>query len=175
MNERELIKRAQAGDYEAFSELVNDSKAKLFGFVMKLVGNSDDADDIVQETYLKAIDKIEQFRSEASFSTWLTTIALNLARAMYARNKQAPLKSIEEYLPVDPNESHQSFSLFDWRDPHAALEDKELAELVKEGLKMLPDKYREAFLLRYVSEMSVKEIAVEIGESVAAVKSRILR
>lgn len=178
MSETELIQRAQAGDFDAFAELVNLHKDKVYGLIRRLTGNADDAADIIQDTFLKAIDKIDQFRGEASFGTWLTSIALNQARAAFAKNRQTDLKPLEEYLPGGGSGgdlSHDHAQLFDWRNPLQQLEDAEIRRLVNEGVSELPFKYREAFILRYVEEKSVKEVAAAIGESEAAAKSRILR
>ncbi|MBD3402755.1 sigma-70 family RNA polymerase sigma factor [candidate division GN15 bacterium] len=178
MSEAEIVKRAQAGDFEAFTELVNAHKDKLYAFVRKLTGDPDDTNDIVQDTFLKAIDKIDQFRGEASFGTWLTSIALNQARALFAKRKQGEMKPIEAYLPVGATNGEHPLaeaSLFDWEDPLANLERAEIGRLIEEGLETIPFAYREAFLLRYVEEMSVKEVAATIGQTVAATKSRILR
>jgi len=178
MNERELVRSAQAGDFEAFTELLNANKDRIYLLARKLTGTNEDAEDVVQDTFLKAIDKIGQFRLESSFSTWLYSIALNEARAHFAGRKQADLKPIEEYLPTghgDGADSAVSERLFDWRDPHRELESTELRQMIDKAVAELPYAYREAFLLRYVEEMSVKEVARLIGESVAATKSRILR
>ena len=178
MNEKELVTRAQAGDFAAFAELINAQKNKIYALVRKLTGNTEDAEDIVQETFLRAIDKIDQFRGESSFGTWLYTIALNLTRAEYAKQKQAELRPIEEYLPTKGEvgeHSHAGSGLFDWRDPHQILESKQLSSIIDRVLGDLPYKYREAFILRYFEELPVKEVARVINESEAATKSRILR
>jgi RNA polymerase sigma-70 factor (ECF subfamily) len=184
MDERELVQKAQAGDFEAFAELINAHKDKIYGLGLRLSGNSEDAEDIVQDTLLKAIDKIDQFRQESSFGTWLYAIALNQARTLLAKRKQTDLKPIDEYLPAhqhtdgaqtkaDSTPAHAS--LFEWRDPEKLFESEELRQTINRLIAELPYKYREAFLLRYDEELSVKEIAKVIDESVAATKSRILR
>lgn len=175
MDERELIARMRAGDFEAFSELVDDHKDKLFTLVHRLVGNKENAEDIIQETFLKAIDNIGQFRGESSFGTWLYAIALNLTRAHFAMLKETDLLPIEGYISLG-EETHEGHSqLLDWQDPHKVLEIKEIRESVNSALSKLPIKYREAFLLRYYNEFSVKEVAKLICESEASTKSRILR
>ena len=178
MNEKELVQRAQAGDFKAFAELIGAHKSKIYGLARKLSGNDQDAEDIVQDTFLKAIDKIDQFRQEASFGTWLYTIALNESRAHFAKRKQSDLKPIEEYLPAGHAGDHQTADhhrLFDWQDPGRVMEKEELRRTIDRYIAELPYKYREAFVLRYVEEMSVKEVAKAINESEAATKSRILR
>ena len=178
MDERALVQRAQHGDFDAFTELVNAHKNKIYGLARKLAGSAEDAEDIVQETLLKAIDKIDQFRLEASFGTWLYTIALNQARAMFAKQKQADLRPIDDYLPTrlkGAEASEEIRSLHDWRDPAQIFETEELRRVLDEAVAGLPYKYREAFVLRYVEELPVKEVARIINESEAATKSRILR
>jgi len=185
MSEKELVQRAQAGDFGAFSELISTHKPRIYGLALKLAGNEEDAEDILQDTFLKAIDKIDQFRQESSFGTWLYAIALNEARAMLQKRKQADLRPIEEYMPSghhgDENvhlEDHPgtvSPRLFDWKDPEKLFEAQELRQTINHLVAELPYDYREAFVLRYIEELSVKEVAEKIGESEAATKSRILR
>ena len=178
MSERELVARAKAGDFEAFNALISKHKGRIFALGKKLSGNDQDAEDIVQETFMKAIDKIDQFRGEAAFGTWLYSIALNEGRAHLSRQKQAELKPIEAYLPSGSSsefDAIDSSRLFDWKDPHEILEAEELRSVIDDALGELPYKYREAFLLRYSEEFSIKEIAEMIGETVASTKSRVLR
>jgi RNA polymerase sigma-70 factor (ECF subfamily) len=179
MDERTLIAQARKGDFDAFLQLVNEHKAKVWAMVRRLAGNEEDAEDIMQDTLLKAIDKIDQFRGEASFGTWLYSIALNQSRAQFARRKQADLKPIEDYLPgrgVSPDGHHRhEADLFDWRDPHEILQSEQLKTIINEAIAELPYPYREAFLLRYIEELPVKEVARLTGQSEASAKSRILR
>jgi RNA polymerase sigma-70 factor, ECF subfamily len=178
MNEKQLIERAKSGDFSAFMELIDAHKIKVFSLVRRLAGNEQDAEDIMQDSLLKAIDKIDTFRGDSSFGTWLYAIALNEARGHLLREKQRDLKSIEDYIPMHSGGSEReesSHSLFEWDDPHRKLESKELQNIIEEGLVNLPYDYREAFVLRYIDELSVKEVAALIRESEAATKSRILR
>ncbi|MDH3890652.1 MAG: sigma-70 family RNA polymerase sigma factor [candidate division Zixibacteria bacterium] len=178
MNEKQLVAQAKAGDFDAFAKLIEANKQKVFALIRRLAGNNEDAEDILQESFLKAIDKIDQFRQESTFGTWLSSIALNQARALHAKSKQADLKPIEEYLPGGSTHGdghHDSLRLFDWKDPHQLMESREIKQLVDDAVAALPYKYREAFLLRYVEELSVKEVAGLTNQSVASAKSRILR
>ncbi len=178
MDEKTLVQNAQAGDFSAFTELIQAHQDKIYGLARKLSGNSEDAEDIVQDTFLKAIDKIDQFRLESSFGTWLYSIALNQARGLFAKRKQTELKPVEDYLPSehDSQGNHvESHKLSDWRNPEQLLETEELRQTLNRLVAELPYKYREAFVLRYIEELSVKEVAEAINESEAATKSRILR
>lgn len=177
MYEKQLVAKAQEGDFDAFLLLVNDHKSKIYNLALKMTGSVQDAEDIVQDTLIKAIDKIDQFRGESAFGTWLYSIALNQTRALMANSKKTDLKPIDEYLPsINSHDAdHDSLRLFDWRDPHKLLEQNELRDIINDAIETLPLKYKEAFILRYYEELSIKEVADLIGESVAATKSRVLR
>lgn len=174
MNEKELIKRAQSGDFEAFSILIEGHKDKIYRLALKLTGNREDAEDIVQETLMKAIDAIDKFRMEASFGTWLYSIALNNIRAHTGDRKRAALKPLEEYLPNSHSDSINS-ELFDWGDPHQLFERKQLNDIIESSLAELPLKYSVPFTLRYMEDMPVKDVARVLKLSLPATKSRILR
>ncbi|MBD3233870.1 MAG: sigma-70 family RNA polymerase sigma factor, partial [candidate division Zixibacteria bacterium] len=121
MNEAILIKKAQSGDFSSFSELIEAHKSRIYSLALKMTRNPQDSEDIVQETFLKAIDKIDQFRGEAAFGSWIYSIALNQVRQHLGKQKREDLKPIEEYLPVgDADRLHNSKAvrLFDWQDPH---------------------------------------------------------
>ncbi len=178
MNEKEDIKLAQSGDFEAFSRLIESNKAKLYALALKMTGNKLDAEDIVSETLIKAIDNIEKFRGESAFGTWLYSIALNQSRALLAKQKQTEIKEIEEYLPgksSDEMHKNKNMQLFDWDDPHSQLEAAELKKIIQLAIDELPYQFKEVFLLRYFEELSIKEIAEMIDETVASTKSRVLR
>jgi RNA polymerase sigma-70 factor (ECF subfamily) len=178
MNEQELVRKARSGDFEAFSQLVAKYQTRIYNLALKMTGNEQDGEDIVQDTLVKAIDNIDRFRGESSFGTWLYSIALNEARTLLSKRKQTDLKPIEEYLPSqDSSDLHSdaAVGLFDWKDPHHQLENQELRQIINAGITELPYIYRAAFLLRYIDGLSIKEIAELTGETVAATKSRVLR
>jgi RNA polymerase sigma-70 factor (ECF subfamily) len=176
MDEKLLVQKAQSGDFDAFSTLVDAHKGRIFALALKITGNEQDAEDIVQETLLKAIDNIDKFRGESAFGSWLYAIALNQAKRHYGEEKRAELLPIEDYLPsVGAGDMHSSAKLFDWLDPHKILESDELRSIIDNALSELPPRYREVFLLRYYEELPVKEIAAITKQSVASAKSRILR
>lgn len=179
MCEKELVQKAKSGDFQAFSKLIEANKNKIYALALNMTGNPEDAQDIVQETLLKAIDNIDKFREESKFGTWLYSIALNQSRALLAKHKQTDLKPIEAYLPsggeFDQVHDHSKITLFDWKDPHRQLENNELRKIINEAVGILPPAYREAFVLRYIEELSIKEIAKLTSNTTANVKSRVLR
>jgi len=172
--EQQLVRRAQAGDFDAFTELIAAHRTRLYNLALKMTGSQLDAEDIVQDTFLKAIDRIDQFRGEAAFGTWLYAITLNETRMALAREKRADLRPIEDYLPAHDRD-HGGPTVYDWRDPHRLLEQGELRTAIDRAIGELPLPYREAFVLRYIDELPIKEVAELLGESVAATKSRVLR
>ena len=178
MDEKELVAAAKSGDYEAFNSLIAMNKGRIYALATRMLGNVEDAEDVVQETFLKAIDKIDQFRGDASFGTWLYSIALNKARAGLSKQRDSDLGPIEEYLPAGGNHALDVSTgqrLFDWADPHTVLENEELRRIMDKLIQELPYKYRAAFVLRYQEELPIKEVARLINESVASTKSRVLR
>lgn len=172
MDEKTLVTRAKKGDRAAFDELVSSHVDRVYRLGLKLTGDEDEAQDILQETFLKAIDNLDRFRMESSFGTWLYAIALNVVRAAAGERKRMQLKPIEEYLPGDGSEDPR---LFDWGDPHRLFESRELRRLVDEALADIPEEHAMPFVLRYVEGLPVKEIADAMGITLAAAKSRILR
>jgi len=175
MNEKELVKLAQGGDFDAFSRLIAEQKDKIYRLALKLTGNREDAEDIVQETFLKAVDNIDKFRLESSFGTWLYTIALNSIRVHMGSRKRMNIKDIDEYLPDSHSDENIHSQLYDWGDPHKLFERKQLEEMIESSLAELPHKYNMPFILRYMEDMSVKEVSKILNLSLPATKSRILR
>lgn len=173
MSEKELVKRAQAGDFEAFNDLVKAHADRIYRLALKVTKNREDAEDVVQNTFLKAIDKIDSFRGESSFGTWVYSIALNEIRSHLSGGSKMSIRPIEEYLPGSHEDGARE--LFDWGDPHSYLENRQLQQYIDDALEEMPDMYSIPFVLRYLEELSVKEIADILGLSVAATKSRILR
>jgi len=176
IKEKELVQRAQSGDYGAFTDLIEEYRAKIYGLALKLSKNREDAEDVFQETFLKAIDNIKQFRAEASFGTWLYTIAVNIVRAKYARESKTDLLPIEDYLPAKHGHADEDSSqLLDWNDPLSRLSSQETQQRLDAAVKELPTMYRIPFILRYVMDMPVQEVADTLKISLPAIKSRILR
>lgn len=173
MDEKQLVKQAQAGDFAAFSKLVEKYQKQIFNLARRMTGNVQNAEDILQETLLKAIDNIDKFRGESSFGTWLYSIALNAGRAFLKQEKRADLQPIEEYLPAKNHDDNHG--LYEWRDPHKVMEQEQLRKFLDEAIDELRAEYSIPFILRYVEELPVKEVARIMNLSEAATKSRILR
>ena len=173
MNESELVKRAKSGDFTAFNDLVKAHADRIYRLALKVTKNREDSEDVVQNTFLKAVDKIEQFREESSFGTWIYAIALNEIRSHISGESKMTLKPIDNYLPAGHEDGAKE--LFDWGDPHTYMENQQLQQYLDDMLEEMPEKYSVPFIMRYIEELPVKEIAELLNLSVAAAKSRILR
>jgi RNA polymerase sigma-70 factor (ECF subfamily) len=170
------VQRAREGDPDAFWQLVERHGPMVRRILMRLVKDRERADDLFSDTFLKAADKIKRFRGESAFSTWLISIALNLARNELKKEKRRQAIGWDE---VIPHEAHRhgagAPALTEWRDPHDVLEAKELKELLDQALQRLPHKYRIVFTLRDVEGLTTAETAEALGLSQTAVKSRAVR
>lgn len=172
-----LVRRAQQGDLQAFESLVTRHERRVFGLAVRIVGNTHDAEEVVQQTFLSVIEHLGEFRQESRFSTWLMRIASNHALALLrkpARRKTVPLtedRSEEDYADVP----HPEF-IAQWREtPEELAARREARELLDQALQELQEKYRLVFLLRDVEGLSTKETAEALGITVSNVKIRLLR
>ena len=155
----------------AFEILVERYKNQLMNFVYRFTGDDDLSKDIVQETFIKVFKNRLQYKAEYKFSTWIYTIAGNLAKSELARKKQKNQVSLSVY----DNDDRK----IEIPDPGASPEkivDMEMKEkLIQEALLKIPELYREAVILRDIQELSYDEIAVMMTTTVGTVKSRINR
>jgi len=174
-NEAELIRRICSGEKELFYELVRPYERAVFATAMSILGNQADAEEASQEAVLKALSHLSSFRSEARFSTWLTTIAINEARLKLRKDRRHLYESVDE---PNSNEEGDYFpkDFADWREiPSESLRRKELRDALKRAMAALPEKYREVLVLRDIQQMSIEETAQSLGISTANVKTRLLR
>lgn len=169
----ELVESAQAGDPQAFETLVQRYKVRLTRYLSLLIRDPADADDVVQETFIRAYMALNNFRGEASFSTWLFRIGLNVAKHNLAkRGRQLPRAS-------DPGDDegggHEGAGEADFDTPEAKMETQEILVLLEEALARLPEEQRTSFELRELEGLSYEEIATQMDCPVGTVRSRIHR
>lgn len=168
--DEELVRRAQADDDRAFGELVSRYETKVFSLALKMVRNPEDAEDVLQDTFLRAYRGIKSFKGNSTFSTWIYRITANSA-LMRLRKKQLPTVSIE-----DADERETPVNIADWSPgPVEQLLSQELQRVMDEAIEALPAEFRQVFVLRDIEEMSNAEAAEILDLSVAAVKSRLHR
>ena len=167
----ELVERVQAGDIERFEELVNRHSRRIYRTLLGITGNHEDAEDGVQNAFLKAFLHINDFQSAARFSTWLMRIAINEGMERLRRRKN--------FESLDQEESEEGFRprlVLSWHETPEQLYSKaQVRELVEKELVKLPAKYRVVVVLRDLEQLSTEEAAESLGLAPAALKSRLLR
>ncbi len=170
-SEAQVIAAIIAGDTHLFHDLIRPYEHTVFSMAMTLLRNPQEAEDVAQETFLKALRNLHTYRAEARFSTWLVTIALNEARHRLRRDR-----AFESLDASDETDRIAPELLRDWREvPSEMLERLELRKMLQEAVTELPMIYREVFLLRDAEELSISESAELLGISAASVKVRLHR
>jgi RNA polymerase sigma-70 factor (ECF subfamily) len=164
-----LLDAARAGDRAALSKLLERHQQKVFGFGVKMCGDSEDAKDIAQDTLLTMARTVRDFRGDASLSTWLYTVARSFCIKKRRRTKGAP--AFHEQLDQVTRDSASEPSM----TPEQALLGREARETVASALDTLDPEAREVVVLRDVEGLTAAEVAEVTGVSVAAVKSRLHR
>lgn len=165
--ERQLIEAAQNGDKAAFGRLIRNEQKRLFRFVYGLIGSFDQTEDIVQESFVKAYQAIDSFRTEYSFYPWLSTIARNLTYNHIQREgKKTSLDQLEE-TGFDPKS--------DDLGPLEGLIEKENGKRFFQALKKMPANYRSVFVLRQFEQMDYAKIASYLKIPPGTVDSRLHR
>jgi RNA polymerase sigma-70 factor (ECF subfamily) len=173
--EQALIRRVQAGEANAFYELVQPYERAVFLAALAIVKNEADAEEVAQEAVLKAFKALGRFRQESKFSTWLIQIAINEAKMKLRKDRRHLYESIEQGQQSDDGE-YMPRDFADWREiPSQALERRELRDALTKALKSLPEKYRTILVLRDVNHLSISEAAQVLGLSEANVKTRLSR
>jgi RNA polymerase sigma-70 factor (ECF subfamily) len=168
--DEELVRLAQADDERAFGELVTRYESKVYSLGIKMLRNPEDAEDVLQDTFLRAYRGLKSFKGNSTFSTWIYRITANSA-LMRLRKKQLPTVSIE-----DANERETPISIPDWAPgPVEQLLTQETRHAMQEAIGALPPEFRQVFVLRDVEGLSNGEVAEILDLSVAAVKSRLHR
>jgi RNA polymerase sigma-70 factor (ECF subfamily) len=168
----ELVVRVQGGDVDAFEELIVRHSRRIYRTILAIVGNTDDAEDAMQEAFLKAFQYIANFQRRSKFSTWLTTIASNTA--IQRLRERVPTESIAE--ESDGDERFRPRQIRAWDDnPEQLYTKSERRALVESELMKLPAKYRVVLMLRDIEQLSGEEVAAALGIGIPALKSRLLR
>ncbi len=174
----ELVPRAQAGELAAFEALTNRYEQRVYSLALRMLRHEQDAEDVTQQTFLSALENLNQFRGEASFSTWLLRIAAHAALKIIRKRKGLNTVSLEGATePADEGSPvpHPEY-IADWdKSPDELAHRKEVQRLLDEALGRLDPKHRMVFLLRDVEGLSVRETAQALGLSEANTKVRLLR
>ncbi|RMJ06347.1 ECF RNA polymerase sigma-E factor [Marinobacter litoralis] len=173
-SEEELVKLAQQGEEVAVREIIRRLNPRLFRIARGILDNSAEAEEIVQETYLVAFTRIEEFRGDSKLSTWITKIALNAAKMrLRKRHPTQEYDSVSEQL-------HQTASVIAFpsapqRSPESEHGVTQFREWVESAVSELPSNLRIVFVLREAEGMAIADIAADLGITVMTVKTRLFR
>ncbi|MCE9561562.1 MAG: sigma-70 family RNA polymerase sigma factor [Planctomycetes bacterium] len=176
--DRDIVRRAQAGEFAAFEELVGRFQSRVFGLAYRMLGESHDAEDVTQQTFLSLVEHLRDFREESGVAAWVLRIAANHALKLLRKRRGLPTVTLND--TSGPEEGygdvpHPAF-IAPWRDdPTDLAERHEVRELIDRALADLDEKYRAVFVLRDVEGFSIQETAELLGISEANVKVRLLR
>jgi RNA polymerase sigma-70 factor (ECF subfamily) len=169
-----LVERVRGGDVSAYDTLVRKYERQVFRIAQHITQNREDAQDVTQDAFLKAYEKLEQFQGNSKFYTWLVRIAVNESLMRLRKRRTGKMVSIDE--DVETEEGSVPRDLADWApDPEQNFGQAELSEILRKTIQGLPQGFRIVFALRDVEGLSTEETAETLGLSVPAVKSRLLR
>ncbi len=169
-----LVNSAKSGDVQAYETLVNKYDRQIFRIAQHITQNREDAQDVVQDAFLKAYEKLEQFQGNSKFYTWLVRIAVNESLMRLRKRRTGKMVSIDD--DIETEEGSVPRDLADWSpNPEQNYGQAELAEILRKTIQGLPHGFRIVFVLRDVDGLSTEETAETLGLSVPAVKSRLLR
>jgi RNA polymerase sigma-70 factor (ECF subfamily) len=173
-DELALVQSAKAGDVSAFEELVKRYDRNVFRIAQHITQNSEDAEDVVQDAFLKAYSNLAQFQGQSKFYTWLVRIAVNEALMKLRRRRPERMVSLDEDVKTEDDSLPREVA--DWSpNPEQQYTQAELRDILTKTIQGLPATFRTVFVLRDVEGLSTEETAEALELSVPAVKSRLLR
>jgi RNA polymerase sigma-70 factor (ECF subfamily) len=169
-----LVTAARAGDVDAFEQLVKKYDRNVFRIANHITQNREDAEDVVQDAFLKAFKNLPRFQGQSKFYTWLVRIAVNEALMRLRKRRNAKTVSMDE--DVETEEGSMPREVADWSpDPEQQYRQAELGDILQKTIQALSPGFRTVFVLRDIEGLSTEETAEMLGLSVPAVKSRLLR
>lgn len=172
-NDNALVTRVKNGDKKAFNLLVSKYQYRIRSLISRLVKDSAEQEDIVQEAFIKAYRAIGRFRGDSAFYTWLYRISVNTAKShLVANRRRPPARNIEindETLAGTPER------LTETNTPEVILQNDQLVEAIKKAIRELPEELRQAITLRELEGLSYEDIAEAMDCPIGTVRSRIFR
>jgi len=173
LEESEIIELAKQGDQKAMGILVNRYSARVYNLVLRILRNKEEAEDILQETFLTVVAKLNMFDGRSSFFTWVYRIATNSA-LMLLRKKKIRKANFKDN-DFDPEQTELN-NLVDWsQDPTIDVANEETKEKIDEAIETLKEKYKTVFILRDIEGLSTREASEILNITEENVKIRLLR
>ncbi len=173
-DEMALVRAAKEGEVSAFEQLVKRYDRNIFRIAQHITQNREDAEDVVQDAFLKAYENLDQFQGNSKFYTWLVRIAVNESLMKLRRRKTSKTVSMDEDVETEEGSMPREFA--DWSpNPEQQFGQSELSDILRKTIQGLPSSFRTVFVLRDVEGLSTEETAEMLDLSIPAVKSRLLR
>lgn len=173
-DETEVLALARTGDVGAFSQLMKRYETKIFRLAQHITQNREDAEDVLQETFLKAYEHLDQFQGNSKFYTWVVRIAVNQALMKLRKRRSDRSVSLDEGIDTGEDTVVREIAAWD-ENPEQRYSREELGSILDEAVESLSPPYRTVFVLRDIEELSTEETAEALDLSIPAVKSRLLR
>jgi RNA polymerase sigma-70 factor (ECF subfamily) len=175
-DETELLARLRAGDDGAYEELVRSYSPRLLAVARRIVGNDEEARDVIQDAFFNAFRSLRNFHGDARLSTWLHRIVVNSALMKLRTRKRKPEESIEPLLPAFLADGHYAEKFSSWGEQaDSALSRTETQELVRRHIDELPESFRTVLVLRDIEGLDTEETARVLDTTPNAVKIRLHR
>jgi len=174
-DERNLVERAKSGDQSAFRAIMEQNNRRLYRVARAVMKDDTEAEDVVQETYLRAFFNLSKFRGESSLTTWLTRIALN--EALGRKRKQRAMVTLETVETAQETSAQiiKFPAMTTETDPERSAAQHEIRKLLERAMDALPEPFRVVFVMRDVEEISIEEAATHLGIRPETVKTRLYR
>ncbi|MCU0716740.1 MAG: RNA polymerase sigma factor [Pirellula sp.] len=172
----ELLRLAKQGDFQAFQTLVSELQPRVYGLAYRMLHQSQDAEDVTQQTFVSMIEHLKDFREESSVATWALKIASNFALKILRRRKGHAALSLDDGREDGYADMPHPEYIAPWRRPPDDIAaDAEVQREIRSALEHLDDKYRTVFVMRDIEGFSVRDTAEALGLTESAVKVRLLR
>ena len=173
-DESALVAKARQGDTAAYNQLMNRYSPKIYRLAKHITQHEEDAEDVLQETFLKAFEHLGDFQGQSKFYTWIVRIAVNESLMKLRKRKSDRTVPLDE--PLDTGEDTVVREIAVWdENPEQQYSREELGQILDDAVQSLRPVFRTVFVLRDIEELSTEETAEALGISVPAVKSRLLR
>ncbi len=173
MTESDVVRKAKKGDKESFAELVTNYSERIYNLALRILRNREDAEDVLQETFLTVLQKLDTFDGRSNFFTWIYRIATN-ASLMKLRKKRLVFAELPENPDSGPR--HEERIIVDWsQDPSFNIQNEEIKKIIDTAINQLSEIYRTVFILRDIEQLSIKETSKILNISEENVKIRLRR
>ena len=177
LKDKDIVSRLKAGDQNIFQDILAQYEGKVYGLALKFTRSEQDAEEVLQDTFLAVYNKISGFEGRSAFSSWLYRITINYALMKLRKNKSNPVDYLDSYFNEKCSTTYNIYSSSsDWtQTPDEILLNAELRHKIKSALDRLPQKYKTVFMLRDVEGLTTDEACNILQISVPALKSRLHR